>query len=96
MNEENDPNPKHYTDLSPQPIEVIEAWGLGYHLGNVVKYIARSPRKGEELEDLRKARWYLQRWIELNDRISDRHKHRPWRVEMPIQPGWEGTENGKR
>jgi hypothetical protein len=61
----NDPvnHPSHYTFGAIEVIEVIEDWDLGYHLGNAVKYIARSPHKGSELEDLQKARWYLDRAI---------------------------------
>ena len=44
-------------------IDAIEAWELPYHLGNVVKYVARAKHKGDELTDLRKARWYLDRYI---------------------------------
>lgn len=57
-------HPPHYAALSPEPIDVIEAWGLGFHLGNVLKYIARAGRKGPAIEDLEKARWYLDREIE--------------------------------
>ena len=56
--------PSHYTFSHIEPIEVIEAWQLGFHLGNTVKYIARAGRKQDRLEDLRKARWYLDREIE--------------------------------
>lgn len=59
--------PSHYTDLNPEPIEVIEEWNLGFHLGNALKYMARAGRKdpAREVEDLEKARWYLDRQIEL-------------------------------
>lgn len=56
--------PAHYTFGNIQPIEVIEDWGLGFCLGNCVKYIARAPYKGTELDDLRKAAWYLARRIQ--------------------------------
>ena len=55
--------PSHYTFGKLEVIDVIEDWGLGFHLGNVVKYVARSPHKGRELEDLKKAKWYLERRI---------------------------------
>ena len=44
-----------------EAIKVIDEWELGFCLGNVVKYIARAGKKGEFqfLEDLKKARWYL-------------------------------------
>lgn len=61
---DNDPiNPKHYTGSGLQPIEAIEKWGLGFCLGNAVKYIARAGLKGDRVEDLKKARWYLDREI---------------------------------
>ena len=57
--------PPHYTYSEIEPLDVIEAWRLGYHLGNVVKYLARHQRKGTPLEDLKKARFYLDRVIVL-------------------------------
>lgn len=56
--------PPHYKAAGIEAIDVIEAFDLGYHLGNVVKYILRSGRKGPALEDLKKARWYLDRAID--------------------------------
>lgn len=56
-------HPLHYTFGGVEVIDAIEAWELGFHLGNAVKYIARAGRKGDKLEDLRKARWYLEREI---------------------------------
>lgn len=62
----NDPvnHPAHYTSGPIEVIDIIEGFGLGFHLGNVVKYVLRSPRKGNEIQDLEKARWYLDRMIE--------------------------------
>ena len=58
-------HPAHYGgDTTYEVIKVIEAWGLGFHLGNVVKYVARADHKGNPLEDLKKARWYLDRKIQ--------------------------------
>jgi hypothetical protein len=62
--------PAHYTSLQPEPIEVIESWELGFCLGNAVKYIARAGRKGDRVEDLKKAAWYLQREIERSEENS--------------------------
>lgn len=59
--------PAHYKALSPEPLEVIEAWGLGFHAGNVLKYLARYPYRGRPLEDLRKASCYLNRLIEIEE-----------------------------
>ena len=56
--------PEHYAGLSPEPIDVIESWGLGYHEGNVIKYVARW-RKKDGVRDLRKARKYIDRLIAL-------------------------------
>ncbi len=56
-------HPTHYTFSQIEVIDAIEAWGLKFHLGNVVKYIARAGRKGNRLSDLKKARWYLDREI---------------------------------
>lgn len=59
-------HPDHYGGANDpyEVIKVIEAWNLGFHLGNTVKYVARAGRKGSELEDLEKASWYLRRHIE--------------------------------
>ena len=56
-------HPAHYggADNTYEAIKVIEAWGLGFHLGSVLKYIARAGKKDSEIQDLKKARWYLQR-----------------------------------
>lgn len=60
-------HPKHYggADNPYEAIKVIEAWELGFHLGNVIKYVSRAGKKGSDLEDLKKAAWYLQREIEM-------------------------------
>ena len=62
-------NPGHYHPGTYEAIKVIEAWGLGFCLGNVVKYISRAGRKvgSDELEDLKKAAWYLNREIEKRE-----------------------------
>jgi transposase len=56
-------SPAHYKVGGMEVIDFIEAKGLGYNLGNVVKYIARADHKGNKYEDLCKARWYLNRAI---------------------------------
>ena len=53
----------HYNASGIEVIDAIEAWKLGFHLGNVVKYIARSDHKGKKVEDLKKAAYYLNREI---------------------------------
>lgn len=56
-------HPSHYKVGGIETIDFIEAKKLGYNLGNVVKYITRADHKGNKLEDLRKAQWYLSREI---------------------------------
>lgn len=61
-------HPAHYGggDNPYEAIKVIKAWDLGFCLGNVVKYISRAGKKmiATEIEDLEKARWYLDKHIE--------------------------------
>jgi hypothetical protein len=57
-------HPPHYTAMQPEPVDVIEAWNLEWHEGNAMKYIARARYKGNRVEDLRKAAWYLLRKVE--------------------------------
>ena len=57
-------SPAHYTYGGIETIDFIEAKQLSYHCGNVIKYVSRAGKKGERLEDLRKAQWYLNREIE--------------------------------
>ena len=70
MGEEKDVvnHPGHYGGETNvyEAIKVIEAWDLDFHLGNTVKYISRAGKKDpmKELEDLTKAKWYLERKIE--------------------------------
>jgi hypothetical protein len=68
-------HPNHYggEDNMYEAIKVIEAWDLDFHLGNTVKYISRAGKKGsdKELQDLKKALWYLERKIKnLEDNVS--------------------------
>ena len=53
-----------YREVEVESIELIEGFGFGFNLGNVVKYLYRSNEKGDRLENLRKCRWYLDREIE--------------------------------
>ena len=56
-------HPAHYKVGGIETIDFIEAKKLGYNLGNVVKYLTRADHKGNKLEDLRKAQWYLEREV---------------------------------
>ncbi|WP_432112776.1 DUF3310 domain-containing protein [Streptomyces sp. S1] len=64
-----DPPPSHYAAESMQPWDVIDAFGLDYYLGSVFKYLARAGKKdiAPRLDDLRKARNFLSRAIELEE-----------------------------
>lgn len=52
-------HPSHYNQGRYEVIDVILDWGLGFIEGNIIKYVARSEHKENRLEDLKKARWYL-------------------------------------
>jgi hypothetical protein len=56
-------HPAHYKTGGIETIDFIEAKSLSYNLGNVVKYITRADHKGNCIEDLKKAQWYLNREI---------------------------------
>ena len=74
-------HPPHYKDGGIETIDYIEAKGLNYHLGNVVKYVSRAGKKGQLMSpkqrvqsaivDLEKARWYLDREIEVTKSFRD-------------------------
>lgn len=56
-------SPSHYTAGGIEVADAIDAWQLDWIRANAVKYLARAQRKGTELLDLRKARWYIDRAI---------------------------------
>jgi hypothetical protein len=56
-------HPPHYTQGGIETIDFIEAKNLNYNLGNAVKYITRADHKGNRLQDLQKAKWYIEREI---------------------------------
>lgn len=57
--------PAHYAEgRKYEPRKVIADWGLNFNLGNAVKYVARAGRKGDKIEDLRKAIQYIEFEIE--------------------------------
>jgi hypothetical protein len=69
-------HPEHYggSENVYEAIKVIENWDLDFHLGNTVKYISRAGKKDndKELQDLKKAQWYLERRIQnLENNISE-------------------------
>ena len=56
-------HPSHYQQ-GIEPIEVIESWDLNFNLGNVIKYTLRAPYKENMIQDLEKAKWYLERELQ--------------------------------
>ena len=60
-------HPEHY-NKGIEVIDFIESWGLDFNEGNVVKYVTRHKLKGKPLEDLKKARFYIDRLIALQER----------------------------
>jgi hypothetical protein len=64
-------HPSHYNAGKIEVIEAIDDWQLGFYEGNVVKYVARAKHTGSELEDLKKAAWYLNRLIENKGKATD-------------------------
>ena len=59
-------HPPHYNQGNIEVIDVIEDWALDFHAGNIIKYIARYKHKGKPIEDLKKARFYLDRLIKIS------------------------------
>jgi hypothetical protein len=74
MSDQHDPvsHPTHYTRGGIEVLAAIEAWGLGFHLGNVVKYVARAGHKAgsPKVQDLQKAEFLLRRYI---DKMEVKH-----------------------
>jgi hypothetical protein len=63
-------HPSHYTQGGIETIDFIEAKNMTYHEANIIKYVVRWRDKGG-LEDLHKAKWYLQRLIEISQPCDD-------------------------
>lgn len=66
-------HPSHYTaGRKYEPKDVIRDWELNFNLGSAVKYISRAGRKGDKIEDLEKARQFLDFEIEA---LKEERKH---------------------
>ena len=57
-------HPNHYNAGKIEVIDAIEDWKMGFCDGNVIKYVARHKLKGKPIEDLKKAKWYIERLIQ--------------------------------
>lgn len=76
-------HPPHYTG-HPSGIECIQITEhMSFCLGNALKYIWRADLKDDAIEDLRKAKWYLQREIDRRERAEDESMTRPTFVCIP-------------
>ena len=64
MSIDNVNNPKHYNVGDIEAIDFIDSWGLNFNLGNVIKYVTRCNYKGNKIEDLQKAIFYIEREID--------------------------------
>ena len=73
MKQANINHPSYYNDGKIEVIDFIEDKHLNFNLGNAVKYISRAGKKdaNAEIDDLRKAKWYIEREIK---RLSKFHK----------------------
>lgn len=63
-------HPKHYKGNRFEAIDIIEDYELDFNLGNVIKYVLRAGKKNDKLEDLKKAQFYINRQIELLERVN--------------------------
>lgn len=57
-------HPKHYNTGKFEVIDVIEDWKLDFNSGNALKYLARHEHKGNPIQDIEKAIWYLNRRLQ--------------------------------
>ena len=57
-------HPSHYNMGKYEAIDVIEDWNLGFNLGNALKYLSRAGHKDDIIQDLKKAKWYIDREIQ--------------------------------
>lgn len=85
-------HPIHYNQGKIECIEFLEDQDLGFHLGNVVKYVVRAGKKdsAKTIEDLEKAAWYLNRKIELLKAVREQRK--PLRPNDMNPKPFEGTD----
>ncbi len=64
MEKEKVNHPSHYNKGKFEVIDVVEDWNMNFSRGNAIKYIARAGAKDDEIQDLKKALWYINREIE--------------------------------
>ena len=71
-------HPSHYADGKYEVIEFIEDYGVGFHVGNAIKYISRAGKKdpSKDIQDLDKAIWYLTRAKDYGETYIKMGEHR--------------------
>ena len=65
-------HPRYLNETKLDVIEVIEDWDLGFHDGKAVECILRAKFKGQEIQDLEKALWYLERYLKRRKEVYER------------------------
>lgn len=103
--------PAHYIEgRSIEPIDVIEDWELGFHLGNALKYITRAGRKdpATRRQDISKAIWYLERYQDMHaeedqqardadELLASIESEHEFRLELPLTtPGGLRSPQSRR
>lgn len=79
-------HPPHYTS-HPSGVECIQVTEhMSFNLGNVVKYIWRADLKGSLIEDLKKAKWYLEREIEKREKAEGTVKEQLHNYKIVLRP----------
>lgn len=70
VNYQNDPvnHPSHYMQGNIEVIDFINDQKMNYNLGNALKYVCRCNYKGKKIEDLKKAIWYINKEIEIEEK----------------------------
>ena len=60
---------QHYKGFKIEPLQYIEENNIGFHEGNIIKYVSRWRQK-DGLDDLKKAKFYIERLIELAEKVQ--------------------------
>jgi len=82
MNKQKIDHPPHYNDGKIEAIDVIEDWGLDFHLGNAIKYICRAEHKGSYQNDIEKAIWYLKRSLENIKKTKENRVKKKYNLQL--------------
>lgn len=90
MKKETVNHPEHYKGKKLEVIDIIDDYNLSFSLGNVIKYVLRAGKKEDAVEDLEKARWYLNREIDdLEDQIEQSTPVKEKPITLVDFLGWE-------